>query len=131
MFNAAYLHCLSLGQIGADPYYKKATCGAVEAGGAIGYRISRMLEVQGGASIRRYGLAFHQVPSEYSATARIAGGAVDQFLMGYVALAVILGGDSAGGGGSKEEAASDDEESESKKDKKADKDEEKGEEEEE
>ena len=129
MFNAAYLHCLGFGQMATANYYPKVTGAAIEAGAAVGYRISNMLELQGGASIRRYGLAFHQTPADYTDTRRIAGGAVDQYLMGYVALAVILGGDSAGGGGAaKEEAPADAEDDEAKKDEKKD---DKGEEEEE
>ena len=113
MANLAYLHCLSVGQIGFASYYPKATCGAVEAGGAVGYRISNLIELQGGASIRRFGLNFHQVygPNYMNVltdtSIRVAGGAVDQYIMGYVALAVVLGGSGEGAHKSAEPAESD------------------------
>jgi hypothetical protein len=129
MANAGYLQCLSLGQIAQAGYYTKATCAAFEAGAGVGIRLSAMFELQGGASIRRYGLSFHQKPSDFAADinvqgARVAGGAVDQYLFGYVALAGVLGGGDSGGGGAKEEAPAGDEEAESpKKAKDKDKDE--------
>jgi hypothetical protein len=102
MANLAYLHCLSLGQIAFASYYPKATCAAVEAGGGVGYRVSSLIEVQGGVSLRRFGLNFHQVyGDQYASVAtdtsiRVAGGAVDQYILGYVALAVVLGGSGDG-----------------------------------
>jgi len=132
MASAAYLQCLSLGQIAMAGYYPKATCAAFEAGAGVGIRLNAMFELQGGASIRRYGLAFHQTRTDFAADInvqgpRVAGGAVDQYLFGYVALAGVLGGGSdSGAGRAKEEAASGDDESESKKAKDEGDDEEEG-----
>ena len=114
MANLGYLRCLGLGQIGGVGYFPHGTGAAFEAGAAVGYRINNMLEIQGGGDIRRYGLAFHVTRAEYDAnpaTTRVAGGAVDQYLMGWVALAVVMGGADGGGGGGRAHHG-DDEESE-------------------
>ncbi|MES1206783.1 MAG: hypothetical protein ABUS79_12675 [Pseudomonadota bacterium] len=118
MANFGYLHCLALGQIKTTAYFPKATCGAVELGAGLGYRFTRSLELQAGGELRRYGLAFHNTPADaQDPSHRIAGGAVDQYIMGYVALAVVFGGESAGGGGHSEAA---EEEAEAPKEAKAD-----------
>jgi hypothetical protein len=101
MANASYLKCLGgIGQIGGAAYFPHATCAALEVGAAVGYRFSSRFEVQLGADIRRYGLAFHVTPAEYMANmnTRVAGGAVDQYLTGWAALAVVMGGVSGSGG---------------------------------
>ena len=59
MANAAYLQVLSMGQIANRDYFPKAKAMAVEAGAGIGYRITQSLELQAGADLRRYGLAFN------------------------------------------------------------------------
>ena len=99
--NAGYLQCLRLGQIGGPAYFPKGTGAAFEAGIGVGYRISSLLEIRGGADIRRYGLAFHVTPASLAANPniRVAGGAVDQYITVWAALAVLMGGASGDGGG--------------------------------
>jgi hypothetical protein len=114
--DVAYLQCLSLGQIGQAPYYKDATARALDAGIAVGYRINHTFELRAGADIRRYGLAFHQKASDFPATVntdptiRIAGGATDQYLSGWVAIAMLMGGETGEGGGAAARAHGDTEE---------------------
>jgi hypothetical protein len=111
MANLAYLQCLSLGGIKSNAYFPKATAAAFEVGAGVGYRISSLLEIQGGAEMRRYGLAFHEVPADLAANPnlRVAGGAVDQYLMGWAGVAIIMDGGGHGGGArhGDDEAASD------------------------
>ncbi|MEP6653352.1 MAG: hypothetical protein ABJA82_08345, partial [Myxococcales bacterium] len=52
MANVAYLQVLSMGQIATATYYPKAKAMGVEAGAAIGYRMTQSLEIQAGADIR-------------------------------------------------------------------------------
>ncbi len=107
MGNLAYLQCLSLGGIATNAYFPKATGAALEVGAGVGYRISPLLEVQAGAEMRRYGLAMH-VPYSATPPAHVAGGAVDQYLMGWAGVAVIMDGEHGGRGhGESEEAAPD------------------------
>ena len=104
MANAAYLHCLSLGQIGAAGYFPKGTGAAFETGVALGFRLTPMFEVRGGLDVRRYGLAFHQRASDFvnpenDPTLKIAGGAIDQYISTWFALAVVMDGYSSHAGG--------------------------------
>jgi ASC-1-like (ASCH) protein len=120
MANMSYLRCLGLGQIGGVGYFPYGTCAALEVGAAIGYRFGSRFEVQVGADIRRYGLAFHVTPAEYTANmnTRVAGGAVDQYLTGWAAVAVVMGGVA---GGASASSHADDEESEADADEKVSK----------
>src|SRR5450432_550738 len=93
MVNLAYLQCLSFGQIHTSAYFPHTKGAAVEVGAGIGYRLTRLFELQAGAEIRRYGLSFNVPLAEYQANnnVRVAGGATDQYLMGWAGVAVILG----------------------------------------
>ncbi|MEO7670471.1 MAG: hypothetical protein ABIW57_14100, partial [Polyangia bacterium] len=133
--NVAYLQVLSMGQIASSSYFPKAKAMGVEAGAGIGYRITQLLEIQAGADIRRYGLAFNVTYADYVANnnIKVAGGAVDQYISGWLGIAMILGGETrASASHSADEeapaakASGDDEEGDdsSKKKKKGDDDEE-------
>lgn len=93
--NVAYLQVLSMGQIASSSYFPKAKAMGVEAGAAIGYRITQLLELQAGADLRRYGLAFNVTYADYVANnnIKVAGGAVDQYISGWLGIAMILGGE--------------------------------------
>ena len=98
MGEVAYLQCLSLGQIGQDPFYKNAKGAAFEAGVGVGYRFKPRFEVRAGAELLRFGLDFRQKASDFPATVntdgttKIAGGAIDQYLSGWIAIAWLMGG---------------------------------------
>jgi hypothetical protein len=135
MANVAYLQVLSFGQIANSDYFPHTTGRGIEAGAAVAYRLTPLLELQGGADIRRYGLAFNVPFAEFTAnpSIRVAGGAVDQYVAGWVAVAMSWGGDnhavtSSGSHTEEEEtpaAKSDEDKGEDKgKDKNKDKDEE-------
>jgi hypothetical protein len=114
MGNLAYLACLSLGGIGTTPYFPKATGAGVEVGVGVGYRISSLLEIQAGGEMRRFGLAMNTpYPLPQTPKQNIAGGAVDQYLMGWVGVTVIMDGGHGAGHG--EEAAASDKSGEEEK----------------
>jgi hypothetical protein len=119
MAHASYLHVLDMGEIGAcqtptrmptgvgdSCYFPKATAMAMEAGGSIGYRMSSAFELRAGIDIRRYGLSFHQSYADFTASgynSKVAGGAVDQYLMIWLGATVLLDAGSGGGGDEDEE----------------------------
>lgn len=71
-------------------WFKKTTTTAVDAGLSLAVRVAPMFEVVAGGDFVRYGFAFNPKPTDNLAF--VAGGAVDQYLSGYLALRVSLNG---------------------------------------
>jgi len=106
--NIAYDHCLGApGQIGSADFFPKATCAGLEIGAMVGYRVAESIELRGGVDVQRFGLAFHNTPSDNNGSRPIAGGALDQYVNIYVNVAYIMGsGGSSSDGGDAEKAPS-------------------------
>ena len=62
---------------------------SIEAGLSAGYRLTPMFEVVGGVDLMRYAFDFNPVPPM---NPLVAGGAVDQYISGYLALRVSITG---------------------------------------
>lgn len=92
MARGAYLYCLKLGQIADAGYFPKATGAGFEAGTALGFQISSRLEARLGIDVQRFKLAFNVTQADYLNGARTAGGAVDQYVEVWAALAFVMGG---------------------------------------
>lgn len=121
MVNAAYLHMLYLGEIRSGAWFRRATAMGIEVGAGVGLRLTQSIEVRAGVDLRRFGFAFNVRPSDLAndpMNAKVAGGAIDQYLMIWGALAVVLGNDGSAGGGSSESEPAADEEKEEKAEKK-------------
>lgn len=105
MANLAYDRCLGTpGQIGSSAYFPNMTCAALEAGVGAGYRITGGLELRAGVDLQRFGLAFHNKLADMGVTP-VAGGAIDQYIQLYVAVAYVMGGGSASSSSSDAESA--------------------------
>jgi hypothetical protein len=84
-----------------DTWFPNAKASAVTAGLQGGYAITDLLEIQVGFDFTRYGLNFNPVPTVAERTAmglpaipaaRIAGGATDTFISGWLGLGVRFPG---------------------------------------
>lgn len=84
--NAAYLHILDSGQIATSAYFPRLSVGGVEAGVGAAWQFSSPWEVRVGVDYRRYFFSMHPEPGDPF----IAGGALDQYLVGTLALGVRL-----------------------------------------
>jgi len=62
---------------------------ALEAGISMAYSVSSFFQVVAGADLLRYGFAFNPVPP---GNAIVAGGAIDQYISGFLALRVSISG---------------------------------------
>jgi hypothetical protein len=69
-------------------WFKSTKTTSIEAGVSVGYRLTAMFEVAAGADFLRYAFAFNPVPGDPI----IAGGAVDQYISGWLALRVSITG---------------------------------------
>lgn len=100
MASAGYLRCLgSLGDFSDSAYFPKATAAAFEAGVGVGYKITPKIEARVGADVQRFGLATNLTVANQTPGNPIAGGAVDQYLEAWLAVAYTMGGSEAEGGG--------------------------------
>jgi hypothetical protein len=81
--SAAYLHGLSVGELGEAGRFPRATAAgaAVELGAA--FTVARGIELRLSGGLRRFGLAMHARPGD----ALVAGGAVDQLTWAGLGLA--------------------------------------------
>jgi len=70
-------------------WVRQVTTKAVEAGLSVGYHLTPIFEVVGGADLLRYAFDFNQPKA---GDPIIAGGAVDQYISGYLALRVSITG---------------------------------------
>lgn len=77
-----YLHLLSLGEIGAEPYFPDSSGSALAVALGAGYRVTDSLQVRLTGHFTRYGLTFRPAEgAEY-----VASGAVDQRIGGMLSL---------------------------------------------
>ncbi|HEY6727728.1 MAG TPA: hypothetical protein VI197_27020, partial [Polyangiaceae bacterium] len=105
-----------------DTWYPNAKGAGVSAGVQLGYAISPVFEILIGGDFTRYGFDFNHIPTaaERSAqnlpsipVARVAGGATDTYLSGWIALGVRFpGSEITTSGGEPSDAASEDSDSE-------------------
>jgi hypothetical protein len=89
---AAYLFGLSHGQIEDKSWFPHTSGDGVEFEFAVGGAISRLLALEAGFGIQRYFMSFDPLPNDPSVRdeGRVAGGAVDQYLSGRVAMVIRL-----------------------------------------
>jgi hypothetical protein len=89
---AAYLIVLSHGQIQDQQWFPHTSGDGVEAEFAFGVGISQMIAVEAAFALQRYFMSFDPLPNDSSVRdeRRVAGGAVDQYLSGRVAMVIRL-----------------------------------------
>jgi len=84
-----YRYIFNAGGTHLDGYFPHRTVGGVDAELALGYRVTRSLEIRGSGQLRRY---FYDMHSKAGDT-YLAGGAIDQYWTVGLGMAVLLGGD--------------------------------------
>ncbi len=72
----AYRHLLGTGELESSEWFPRLTGAGIDGRVALGYRLSRKLDVAVAASLRRYFFSMNPEPGD----AQIAGGAVDQLI---------------------------------------------------
>jgi len=89
---AAYLLGLSHGQIEDQSWFPHTSGDGVEFEFALGGAISKLLAIEAAFSIQRYFMSFDPLPNDRSVRddGRVAGGAVDQYLSGRIAMVIRL-----------------------------------------
>jgi hypothetical protein len=89
---AAYLLGLSHGQIEDQVWFPHTSGGGVEAEIAFGAAISRLIGVEAALGLQRYFMSFDPLPNDLGVRdeGRVAGGAVDQYVSGRVAMVIRL-----------------------------------------
>jgi hypothetical protein len=85
---AGYRYIFNAGGTHLDGYFPHRTVGGVDADLALGYRVSRNLEIRGTGQLRRYFYDMHSKAGD----AYLAGGAIDQYWTVGLGMAVMLGG---------------------------------------
>jgi len=80
--HAAYLALLDTGQLAADEWFPRSSGGGLELGLIAGLRFAEDFELRAGVDLRRYFLSMNPEPGD----PRIAGGALDQYIAGTVAI---------------------------------------------
>ena len=83
----AYRHIVSSGDIGSAEWFPRSAVGGVDAGLGVIFPIAAGLEGQLGFELRRYFYALRPEPGD----PHVAGGALDQYLTGTLALGWSLG----------------------------------------
>lgn len=91
-----------VGELGTDAWFPRVSGGAVDAGLVAGYEILDGLDLLAGFDFRRYFFSMNPEPGD----ARIAGGALDEFLSGWFGLAYRLPGQATAGDGAASISAS-------------------------
>jgi hypothetical protein len=88
----AFLLGLSHGQIAEQVWFPHTSGNGVEAEIAFGAAISRVLGVEAAVGLQRYFMSFDPLPNDRGVRdeARVAGGAVDQYVSGRVAMVIRL-----------------------------------------
>jgi hypothetical protein len=89
---AAYLFALSHGEIEDKSWFPHTSGDGIEAEFAIGIAISQVVAVETAFAVQRYFMTFDPKPNDSSVRdeGRVAGGAVDQYLSGRVAMVIRL-----------------------------------------
>jgi hypothetical protein len=88
-FSLGYRLILSAGQVQDDDWFPNASVGGIDVGLFGGYAVSKHFDLLAGVDMRRYFYSMNPEPGD----ARVAGGAVDQFLSGWVGVSWRLPGD--------------------------------------
>jgi len=83
---AGYRYIFNAGGTHLDGYFPHRTVGGVDAELALGYRVTRSLEIRGAGQLRRYFYDMHSKAGDTS----IAGGAIDQYWTVGAGMAVML-----------------------------------------
>jgi hypothetical protein len=87
----AYLFLLSSGQLGSEQWFPREGGGGIEAGLTVGFFVVEdVLELRLGGQLRRYFFSLN--PEVGDPDDRIAGGALDQYWLGNLGIAVHLPG---------------------------------------
>ena len=83
-----YRYVFNAGGTDLDAYFPHRTVAGVDADLALGYRVTRNLEIRGSGQLRRYFYDMHSKAGD----AYLAGGAIDQYWTVGLGMAVLLGG---------------------------------------
>jgi len=92
---------LDSGDLETDLWFPNASGKGIDLGVHLGYQLLDSIALVGGVNAARYGFDFN--PIKTTAT-RVAGGATDQFLSGFVGIRLALGG--SGGASASDDSAS-------------------------
>jgi hypothetical protein len=89
---AAYLLALSHGEIEDQSWFPHTSGDGIEAEFAVGIAISQVISLETAFALQRYFMTFDPLPNDRSVRdeARVAGGAVDQYLSGRLAMVIRL-----------------------------------------
>jgi hypothetical protein len=88
-----YRLVLSAGDIQKDVWFPNAKVSALDAGLFVSYEFVKSLHALAGFDIRRYGYDMHSSPSDLAKNRDVAGGAIDQYLAGFLGIEWRLPGD--------------------------------------
>jgi hypothetical protein len=83
-----YRYVFNNGGVHLDGFFPRRTVGGVDAELALGYRVTRNVEIRGSGQLRRYFYDMHSKAGD----SFIAGGAIDQYWTIGLGVAVLLGG---------------------------------------
>lgn len=81
-------------------WFPNVSANSLEAGLTVGYRLISVLDLVAGFDWLRYAFDFNPVPIRPGLESYVAGGAVDQYMSGYIAFRFHLPGGESGGDGS-------------------------------
>jgi hypothetical protein len=88
-----YRLVLSAGDVQKDVWFPNAKVSALDAGLFVSYEFVKSLHALAGFDIRRYGYDMHSSPSDLTKNRDVAGGAIDQYLAGFLGIEWRLPGD--------------------------------------
>jgi hypothetical protein len=78
-------------------WFENAAGNGIDVGLRMGFELTRTFSLVAGADMVRYGFDFN--PIDKATATRVAGGAIDQYLSGFVGARVVFGGESSKGFG--------------------------------
>jgi TolB-like protein len=90
-----YRHLTDTGELGGATWFPNLSGGALDAGLLAGYEIVDGVDLLAGFDFRRYFFSMNSEPGD----ARVAGGALDEYIAGWGGLAFRLPGEAKAGGG--------------------------------
>jgi len=86
---------MGVGELKSDAWFPNVKTKSLEAGGLVGYRLASMLDLVAGFDWLRYAFDFNPAPARPAGyESWVAGGAVDEYLSGYLALRFHVPGQS-------------------------------------
>ena len=89
---AGYRHVLSTGDLEQEQWFPEASATAADFGLFFGYALARSLDAMAGFEWRRYGVSMNSRPEDLAANRDVAGGALDQYLTGWMGVEWRLDG---------------------------------------